>query len=90
MYEACTPCKRRSCLNQQLEASFQQHRDLLNVDLSAFQSRGTQLCGFISGLLPTTLDTGYPTAENQAEAEGALQEMRDLLIHLEQEISRVT
>uniref|UniRef100_A0A0G2K222 mRNA export factor GLE1 n=1 Tax=Rattus norvegicus TaxID=10116 RepID=A0A0G2K222_RAT len=77
-------------LNRQLEASVQQHRDLLNVDLSAFQSRGTQLCGFISGLLPTTLDTGYPTAENQAGAEGALQEMRDLLFHLEQEISRAT
>lgn len=77
-------------LNRQLEASVQQHRDLLNVDLSAFQSRGAQLCGFISGLLPTTLDTGYPTAENQAGAEGALQEMRDLLIHLEQEISRAT
>ncbi|XP_038968961.1 mRNA export factor GLE1-like [Rattus norvegicus] len=77
-------------LNRQLEASVQQHRDLLNVDLSAFQSRGTQLCAFISGLLPTTLDTGYPTAENQAEAEGALQEMRDLLFHLEQEISRAT
>jgi hypothetical protein len=32
--------------------------------------------------------SGYPTAENQAEAEQALQEMRDLLTNLGQEITR--
>lgn len=34
--------------------------------------------------------SGYPTAENLAEAERALQEMRDLLSNLEQEIIRAS
>lgn len=76
-------------LNQQLDAS-SQHRDLLNVDLAAFQTRGNQLCGLISGIIRTTLESGYPTAENQAEAERVLQEMRDLLSNLEQEITRAS
>lgn len=74
-------------LNQQLDAS-SQHKDLLNVDLAAFQTRGNQLCSLISGIIRTTLESGYPTAENQAEAERTLQEMRDLLSNLEQEITR--
>ncbi|XP_057611651.1 mRNA export factor GLE1 [Chionomys nivalis] len=74
-------------LNQQLDAS-NQHKDLLNVDLAAFQTRGNQLCSLISGIIRTTLESGYPTAENQAEAERTLQEMRDLLSNLEQEITR--
>lgn len=76
-------------LNQQLDAS-SQHKDLLNVDLAAFQTRGNQLCGLISGIIRTTLESGYPTAENQAEAERVLQEMRDLLSNLEQEITRAS
>ncbi|XP_052581014.1 mRNA export factor GLE1 [Peromyscus californicus insignis] len=74
-------------LNQQLDAS-NQHKDLLNVDLAAFQTRGNQLCSLISGIIRTTLESGYPTAENQAEAERTVQEMRDLLSNLEQEITR--
>lgn len=74
-------------LNQQLDAS-NQHKDLLNVDLAAFQTRGNQLCSLISGIIRTTLESGYPTAEHQAEAERTLQEMRDLLSNLEQEITR--
>ncbi|XP_076784509.1 mRNA export factor GLE1 isoform X2 [Arvicanthis niloticus] len=73
-------------LNQQLDAS-NQHKDLLNVDLAAFQTRGNQLCGLISGIIRTTLESGYPTLENQTEAERALQEMRDLLSNLEQAIT---
>uniref|UniRef100_A0A8C5P436 mRNA export factor GLE1 n=1 Tax=Jaculus jaculus TaxID=51337 RepID=A0A8C5P436_JACJA len=73
--------------NQQLDAS-DQHRDLLNIDLAAFQTRGNQLCSLISGIIRTTVESGYPTAENQAEAERALQEMRHLLSTLEQEITR--
>ena len=34
------------------------------------------------------LQSGYPTAEHQAEAERTLQEMRDLLSNLEQEITK--
>nr|AAH26797.1 GLE1 RNA export mediator (yeast) [Mus musculus] len=76
-------------LNQQLDAS-SQHKELLSVDLAAFQTRGNQLCGLISSIIRTTLESGYPTAENQAEAERALQEMRDLLSDLEQEITRAS
>uniref|UniRef100_A0A8W4FEF1 mRNA export factor GLE1 n=1 Tax=Sus scrofa TaxID=9823 RepID=A0A8W4FEF1_PIG len=74
-------------LNQQLDSS-DQHRDLLKVDPSAFQTRGNQLCGLISGIIRTTSENGFPTAEDQAVAERALQEMRDLLANLEQEITR--
>ncbi|VTJ58486.1 Hypothetical predicted protein [Marmota monax] len=74
-------------LNQQLDTS-DQHKDLLKVDLAAFRTRGNQLCSLISGIIRTTSESGYPTAENQAEAERALQEMRDLLRNLGQEITR--
>ncbi|KAL2782124.1 mRNA export factor GLE1 isoform 1 [Daubentonia madagascariensis] len=74
-------------LSQQLDAS-DQHRDLLQIDLAAFRTRGNQLCSLISGIIRATSESGYPTAENQAEAERALQEMRDLLTNLGQEITR--
>ncbi|KAM5299676.1 mRNA export factor GLE1 isoform 2-T2 [Ctenodactylus gundi] len=74
-------------LNQQLDAS-DQHLDLLKVDLEAFRTRGNQLCSFISGLIRAASESGYPTAEAQAEAEQALQAMRDLLTNLGQESSR--
>ncbi|XP_031231902.1 nucleoporin GLE1-like [Mastomys coucha] len=74
-------------LNQQLDAS-SQHKDLLNVDVAAFQTRGNQLCGLISGVIRNTLESGIPTAENQAKAKQALQKMQGLLLNLEQEITR--
>lgn len=37
-------------LRQQLDAS-DRHRDLLKLDLSAFLTRGNQLCGLISGII---------------------------------------
>uniref|UniRef100_A0A9L0IGA6 mRNA export factor GLE1 n=1 Tax=Equus asinus TaxID=9793 RepID=A0A9L0IGA6_EQUAS len=74
-------------LSQQLDSS-DQHRDLLKGDLSAFQTRGNQLCGLISGIIRATSENGFPTAEDQAVAERALQEMRDLLTNLQQEITR--
>jgi nucleoporin GLE1 len=74
-------------LSQQLDAS-DQHKDLLVVDLATFRTRGNQLCSLISGIIRATSESGYPTAENQAEAEQALQEMRDLLTNLGQEITR--
>ncbi|XP_005865018.1 PREDICTED: nucleoporin GLE1, partial [Myotis brandtii] len=64
-------------LNQQLD-SVGQHRDL-KVDLLALRSRGNQLCGLISGIIRTTSEKGFPRAEDQAVAESALQEVRDLL-----------
>uniref|UniRef100_A0AAA9RWR5 mRNA export factor GLE1 n=1 Tax=Bos taurus TaxID=9913 RepID=A0AAA9RWR5_BOVIN len=74
-------------LSQQLDAS-DQHRDLLQVDLSAFRTRGNQLCSLVSGIIRATSENGFPTVEDQAAAEGALQEMRDLLSNLHQEIRR--
>ncbi|ELW61995.1 Nucleoporin GLE1 [Tupaia chinensis] len=74
-------------LSQQLDSS-EQYRDLLKLDLTVFQTRGNQLCSLISGIIRAATESGYPTAENQAEAEGALQEMRDLLMDLGQEITR--
>uniref|UniRef100_A0A8C5W5M9 mRNA export factor GLE1 n=1 Tax=Microcebus murinus TaxID=30608 RepID=A0A8C5W5M9_MICMU len=68
-------------LSQQLDAS-EQHRDLLQIDLAAARTRGNQLCSLISGIIRATSESGYPTAENQAEAERALQEIRDLLTNL--------
>nr|XP_003470691.1 nucleoporin GLE1 [Cavia porcellus] len=79
-------------LNQQLEASASSasdlHRDPLQLDLAAFRMRGNQLCSLISSIIRATLESGYPTVENQAEAKRALQEMRDLCTSLGQEISR--
>ncbi|CAK6433566.1 unnamed protein product [Pipistrellus nathusii] len=64
-------------LSQQLDSAGQ-HRDL-QVALLALRSRGNQLCGLISGIIRTTSENGFPTAEDQAVAERALQEMRELL-----------
>ncbi|KAM4877166.1 mRNA export factor GLE1 [Thomomys bottae] len=74
-------------LSQQLDAS-DQHKDLQMVDLAAFRTRGNQLCSLISGIIRAASESGYPTAENQAEAERALQEMRELVTNLGQEITR--
>uniref|UniRef100_M3ZA89 mRNA export factor GLE1 n=1 Tax=Nomascus leucogenys TaxID=61853 RepID=M3ZA89_NOMLE len=59
-------------LSQQLDAS-EQHKGLLKVDLAAFQTRGNQLCSLISGIIRSSSESDYPTAESQAEAERALQ-----------------
>lgn len=64
-------------LSQQLDAAGQ-HRGL-EVALLALRSRGNQLCGLISGIIRATSENGFPTAEDQAVAERALQEMRELL-----------
>jgi nucleoporin GLE1 len=57
------------------------------VDLAAFQPLDNQLCGLISRIIYSTLKSGYPTAENQAEAELALLQMLDLVLSLEQKIT---
>ncbi|KAI5763072.1 GLE1 [Gulo gulo luscus] len=76
-------------LSQQLDASeAQPHGDLLKLDPSALRTRGNQLCGLVSGIIRATSENGFPTAEDQAVAERALQEMRDLLTSLQQEIAR--
>lgn len=40
-------------LNQQLDTS-EQHRDTLKFDLSAFRTRGNQLCSLVSGIIRAT------------------------------------
>ena len=57
------------------------------MDLAAFQPLDNQLCGLISRIIHSTLKSGYPTAENQAEAELAMLEMLNLLLNLEQKIT---
>ncbi|XP_024417955.1 mRNA export factor GLE1 [Desmodus rotundus] len=64
-------------LSQQLDSG-DQHKDPAKVDLSAFRTRGNQLCGLISSIIRATSEGGFPTAEDQAVAERALQEMREL------------
>ncbi|KAL4690016.1 hypothetical protein H8959_012807 [Pygathrix nigripes] len=69
-------------LSQQLDAS-EQHKGLLKVDLAAFQTSRQP------AVQPHLRDhPGLFRAESQAEAERALQEMRDLLMNLGQEITR--
>ncbi|XP_058928571.1 mRNA export factor GLE1 [Kogia breviceps] len=74
-------------LSQRLDSS-DQHRGLPEAGLSAFRTRGNQLCGLVSGIIRASSENGFPTAEEQAVAERALQEMRDLLVNLQQEIAR--
>ncbi|XP_072488694.1 mRNA export factor GLE1 isoform X2 [Notamacropus eugenii] len=74
-------------LNQQLDPNYQ-HKDLLRIDLSGYGSRGNQLCGLISGIIRTTTERGFPTLDDEAMAERALQEMRQVLTSLQQEISK--
>ncbi|XP_027725580.1 nucleoporin GLE1 [Vombatus ursinus] len=74
-------------LNQQLDPNYQ-HKDLLRIDLSGYGSRGNQLCGLISGIIRTTSERGFPTPEDEAMAERALQEMQQVLTSLQQEISK--
>ena len=54
------------------------------MDLASLDN---QLCGLISRIIHSTLKSGYPTAENQAEAELALLQMLDLVLSLEQKIT---
>lgn len=74
-------------LNRELDSSDQQE-ERLKIDLSAFRTRGNQLCGFISGIIRTTSENGFPTIEDQTVAERTLQEMRALLTSLQQEVTR--
>ncbi|XP_006834899.1 PREDICTED: nucleoporin GLE1 [Chrysochloris asiatica] len=74
-------------LNQQLDSS-SHHKDLLKIDLSAFRTRGNQLCSLISGIIRASSENDLPTAEDQAMAERALQEMRNLFTNLQQEVTR--
>lgn len=73
-------------LNQQLDA-LAQHLHLLKGDPDAFRTRGNQLCSHISTLIRGSGESRSPTAEDQAVAEKALQEMRDLLANLQQEVA---
>ncbi|KAI5932037.1 Nucleoporin GLE1 [Manis javanica] len=74
-------------LIRQLDTLEQQHRGL-KVDLPAFRTRGNRLCGIISRIIWANCENSLPTAEDQAVAERALQEMWVLLRNMEQEIAR--
>ncbi|XP_075416805.1 mRNA export factor GLE1 isoform X1 [Tenrec ecaudatus] len=74
-------------LNQQLDSSDTQ-KDLLKTDLAACRTRGNQLCGLVSEMTRATSQSDFPSVEDQAVAEQALQEMQDLLRNLQQEMTR--
>eukprot|EP00075_Anas_platyrhynchos_P037649 XP_027326902.1 nucleoporin GLE1 [Anas platyrhynchos] len=73
-------------LNQQIDPNYR-HKDLPKIDLSAYSSRGNQICGLVSGLIRTTSERGFPTQVDVANTERALQEMRGLISSMQQEIA---
>lgn len=75
-------------LNQQLDA-LAQRQDLLKGDPAAFRTRGNQLCSLLSNIIrgSGSSESRSPTAEDQATAERALQEMRDLFASLQQQVA---
>ncbi|KAM9370788.1 mRNA export factor GLE1 [Phaethornis superciliosus] len=73
-------------LNQQIDPNYR-HKDLPKIDLSAYSNRGNQICGLVSGLIRTTSERGLPTQADVASTERALQEMRELITSMQQEIT---
>uniref|UniRef100_A0A8B9C1G9 mRNA export factor GLE1 n=1 Tax=Anser brachyrhynchus TaxID=132585 RepID=A0A8B9C1G9_9AVES len=73
-------------LNQQIDPNYR-HKDLPKIDLSAYSSRGNQICGLVSGLIRTASERGFPTQVDVANIERALQEMRGLISSMQQEIA---
>ena len=77
-------------LNQQVDGCLQSAQRAAECRPGALQTQGSQLCVLILRIILNTLKSGYCIAENQVEADLALQEMQDLLLNLEQEITRVS
>ncbi|XP_066568930.1 mRNA export factor GLE1 [Amia ocellicauda] len=69
-------------LNQLLEPGASQ----APLDLSAFITRGNQLCGQVSEVIRTTAEGGFPSPEDMSVAERALQEMRAVIGTMQQEV----
>ncbi|CAO2598602.1 mRNA export factor GLE1 [Lemmus lemmus] len=67
-------------------------RSMVRPEAAAIPKRAMKTRSFrespMAGGVSCKGQSGYPTAENQAEAERTLQEMQDLLSNLEQEITR--
>ncbi|XP_069039419.1 mRNA export factor GLE1 isoform X1 [Lepisosteus oculatus] len=59
----------------------------LPLDPSAYVTRGNQLCGQVSEVIRTTAEGEFPSQEDMAVAEQALQEMRALIASMQQEVS---
>uniref|UniRef100_A0A7M4DYN8 mRNA export factor GLE1 n=1 Tax=Crocodylus porosus TaxID=8502 RepID=A0A7M4DYN8_CROPO len=73
-------------LNQQIDPN-SRHKDLPNIDLSAYSNRGNQICGLVSGLIRTTSERGFPSPVDVVNTERVLQEMRGLISSMQQEIA---
>ncbi|XP_039581155.1 nucleoporin GLE1-like [Passer montanus] len=63
------------------------HKDLPGIDLSAYSSRGSQICGLVSELIRSASERGLPAQEDVASSERALQEMQGLISSMQQEIT---
>ncbi|XP_044537250.1 nucleoporin GLE1-like [Gracilinanus agilis] len=74
-------------LNQQLQPKHQ-HEDLLTIQVSGHASRGNHLCALIADIIHTISQRGFPAPQDQARAQRALQEMRQLLNLLQQDIAK--
>ncbi|XP_028919747.1 nucleoporin GLE1 isoform X1 [Ornithorhynchus anatinus] len=74
-------------LNLQLDPNYP-HKELLRVDLAGYGTRGNQLCGLVSGIVRATGEGGFPSPEDEAVAEHALQEMREVVVSVRQEIAK--
>lgn len=57
-----------------------------SLDLTGYSVRGNQLCGHVSEIIRTTAEGEFPSAEDMARAEGALQEMRTMIDGMRQDI----
>nr|XP_033817658.1 nucleoporin GLE1 [Geotrypetes seraphini] len=73
-------------LNQQIDPNYKQ-KELLRMDISGYSSRGNQICGLVSGLIRTCSEQGFPTQEDMSNGDRALQDMRDLIRNLQQDLA---
>ncbi|XP_064245513.1 mRNA export factor GLE1-like [Passer domesticus] len=73
-------------LKQQIDPN-NGHKDLPGIDLSAYSSRGSQICGLVSELIRSASERGLPAQADVASTERALQEMQGLISSMQQEIA---
>ncbi|XP_076007302.1 mRNA export factor GLE1 [Genypterus blacodes] len=58
------------------------------ADLTSFSTRGNQLCSQVSEVVRKRSEREYPSMEDMSVAEQALQEMRDLIHAMQEEVVR--
>ncbi|XP_029468558.1 nucleoporin GLE1 isoform X2 [Rhinatrema bivittatum] len=73
-------------LNQQIDPNYK-HKELLRIDISGYSNRGNQICGLVSGIIRTCSERGFPTQEDMSSGERALQDMRELISNMHQDLT---